>query len=125
MNKSLGQSFSELCEILHSYSCEKIDGKFAWEIKCEEIQLLFINMSFLLNSYRPHQARQQIIAILQAQLDRRSESIRELLKLSQIQLDPPPALKRKISESESDTPNKADKMEIIENFQDLYKKYPF
>ncbi len=49
-------------------------NKPAWEIKANQIQLLLINMSYLLNSYRPHQAREQLITILQEQFNRRDKA---------------------------------------------------
>lgn len=39
---------------------------------------IFSNMAFLLNSMRPHQARQSIISILQHQIDRRNQQADEL-----------------------------------------------
>jgi len=43
----------------------------------EEIDLLFINMHHLLNSYRPHQARQTLIAIMENQVQRRVKTLEE------------------------------------------------
>ncbi|KAL9652310.1 hypothetical protein ABK040_011968 [Willaertia magna] len=47
--------------------------KYGWEIKLHHIELILMNMSFLLNYYRPHQAREQMITILKNQFKRRKE----------------------------------------------------
>lgn len=47
------------------------DERFARELKEQQIQLLLINMSYLLNSYRPHQAREQVLCIMRDQLERK------------------------------------------------------
>jgi hypothetical protein len=126
MNHSLQESFAELLDILENYSTEKIDDTFAWKVKCDEIQLLFINMSYILNSYRPHQARQQIITILQHQLAKRKDAIQKLVQIHDIQLSTKSS-KRKFQDLPVSQP-KLEKMEIVEvepNYDDLYSKYPF
>jgi hypothetical protein len=82
------------------------EEKFAWEFKIQQIQLLLINMSYILNTYRPHQSRHQIIEILKHQLKRRMETIQELnqnyeenLKILQ-QIKFEDSLKRKREETE-------------------------
>jgi mediator of RNA polymerase II transcription subunit 7 len=39
--------------------------------KLEEIKMIMINMHHLMNTYRPHQARQILIEILQTQVQRK------------------------------------------------------
>jgi uncharacterized membrane protein YccC len=88
MNRSLVFNYLELLNILIESPTATLEEdadlsmttnsepttKFAWEIKANQIYLLMINMSYLLNAYRPHQAREQLIGILQDQLSRRKSS---------------------------------------------------
>ncbi|PHH49940.1 Mediator of RNA polymerase II transcription subunit 7 [Ceratocystis fimbriata CBS 114723] len=46
-----------------------IDPKFA-EAKVDDIRTLFINFHHVLNEYRPHQAREQAISLMQDRLDK-------------------------------------------------------
>eukprot|EP01080_Neovahlkampfia_damariscottae_P003065 gene3065-5235_t len=103
LNQSLKLSFIELIEILINYPNEKIKEtrelsiyinpeeeekeKFAWELKIEQIHLLLINLSYILNTYRPHQSRHQIIEILKNQLKKRIDTIKELNDTYNINLD--------------------------------------
>jgi mediator of RNA polymerase II transcription subunit 7 len=48
--------------------------KFAWELKIQQIELLLINMVHLLNTYRPMQARQQLITIIEDSLTKRTDA---------------------------------------------------
>ncbi|EFC45616.1 predicted protein [Naegleria gruberi] len=90
LNRSLLYNYLELLDLLIEHPTLQVnetedistitnfDGsktivKFCWELKLHQIELIFINMSFLLNYYRPHQAREQMITILQNQLKRRKE----------------------------------------------------
>jgi len=43
--------------------------------KIEEIELIFINLHHLINSFRPHQARQTLISQLEDQISKRKEFI--------------------------------------------------
>jgi hypothetical protein len=107
MNRSLCFSFLELLDILltrpnakltedseisifdsekynEDLQANRLQEKFAWEIKIQQIHLLLINMSYLLNSYRPQQARQQLISILEDSLKKRQNatlSMKETLDL--------------------------------------------
>ncbi len=98
LNRSLLFSYLELLEILlknptakiletteHSMLTEVLApaDKFARELKEEQIHLLFINISYLLNLYRPHQAREQVIQILKDQLQRRKESTEQIRQVVQ------------------------------------------
>eukprot|EP00742_Colponemidia_sp_Colp-10_P010706 GILJ01011783.1.p1 GENE.GILJ01011783.1~~GILJ01011783.1.p1 ORF type:complete len:181 (-),score=36.94 GILJ01011783.1:344-886(-) len=81
LNRSVVHSIVELLDIL-----TKSPAKY--KEKVEDIELLFLNMHHLLNSLRPHQARSNVISMLQAQIDRRrqlclqiDESIRDSEKL--------------------------------------------
>ncbi|KAL0489316.1 mediator of RNA polymerase II transcription subunit 7 [Acrasis kona] len=90
MNRSLLFNYLELLNLLIESPTAKIEEdkelaiitetpeapfqqtkKFAWEVKINQIQLIMINISYLLNSYRPHQSREQLIVILKEQLNRR------------------------------------------------------
>ncbi|KAG2377901.1 hypothetical protein C9374_008986 [Naegleria lovaniensis] len=90
LNRSLLYNFLELLDLLvehptlqvneteelstvTNFDSSKASTKYCWELKLYQIELIFINMSFILNYYRPHQAREQMITILQNQLKRRRE----------------------------------------------------
>lgn len=69
--KSLLLNFLEFVGIL-SVSPEQ------FESKVEDLRNLFINAHHLLNLYRPHQARESLIMMMEAQLDRTRDEIREM-----------------------------------------------
>ncbi|KKK25504.1 hypothetical protein ARAM_002065 [Aspergillus rambellii] len=52
-----------------------------FESKVEDIRNLFINAHHLLNLYRPHQARESLIVMMEEQLNRTKEEIREMDQL--------------------------------------------
>ncbi|KAI0477203.1 mediator complex, subunit Med7 [Xylariaceae sp. FL0804] len=62
--KSLLLNFLELTDLL-------ADHPEAAEEKITDIRDLFINFHHLINEYRPHQARESLISMMQAQLDRK------------------------------------------------------
>ncbi|OJD11176.1 hypothetical protein AJ78_07999 [Emergomyces pasteurianus Ep9510] len=49
-----------------------------FEPKIQDIRNLFINAHHLLNLYRPHQARESLIMMMEEQLERTKEEIREM-----------------------------------------------
>ncbi|EEH05676.1 mediator complex subunit [Histoplasma capsulatum G186AR] len=49
-----------------------------FESKVQDIRNLFINAHHLLNLYRPHQARESLIMLMEEQLDRTKEEIKEM-----------------------------------------------
>ena len=59
-------------------SSEPITRVFAWQRKVQQIESILFNMSYLLNLYRPHQARDQLSSILVDQIDRRKTAIQVL-----------------------------------------------
>lgn len=61
--KSLLMNFLELTGVLSTKPTEA-------EAKITDIRDLFINFHHLINEYRPHQARESLISMMQAQLDR-------------------------------------------------------
>ena len=69
ISKSLLLNFLEFIGIL-SVSPEQ------FEPKVEDLRNLFINAHHLLNLYRPHQARESLIMMMEEQLDRTREEIR-------------------------------------------------
>lgn len=73
ISKSLLLNFLEFVGIL-SVAPEQ------FESKVEDLRNLFINAHHLLNLYRPHQARESLIMMMEEQLDRTREEIREMDK---------------------------------------------
>lgn len=71
ISKSLLLNFLEFVGIL-SVSPEQ------FESKVEDLRNLFINAHHILNLYRPHQARESLIMMMEEQLDRTREEIREM-----------------------------------------------
>lgn len=74
ISKSLLLNFLEFVGIL-SVSPEQ------FESKVEDLRNLFINAHHLLNLYRPHQARESLIMMMEEQLDRTREEIRDMDKV--------------------------------------------
>lgn len=87
MNRSLLYSFVELLKILIEAPTAKLKEtqeislfkthtteteKLAWDLKCQQIQLLLFNMSYILNSYRPHQVSEKISWLTIVNLGKRS-----------------------------------------------------
>lgn len=54
-----------------------------FEPKVEDIRNLFINAHHLLNLYRPHQARESLIMMMEAQLARTKDEIQQMDKLKE------------------------------------------
>ena len=74
ISKSLLLNFLELVGIL-SVSPEQ------FEPKVEDMRNLFINAHHLLNLYRPHQARESLIMMMEEQLKRTKEEIQQMDKV--------------------------------------------
>ncbi|OJJ86245.1 mediator complex subunit MED7 [Aspergillus glaucus CBS 516.65] len=74
ISKSLLLNFLEFVGVL-SVAPEQ------FESKVEDLRNLFINAHHLLNLYRPHQARESLIMMMEEQLDRTREEIREMDKV--------------------------------------------
>lgn len=68
LQKSLLFKYLELVDVLVKYPS-------LWKEKASEIDLILVNMHHLINDYRPHQARDILIQILEAQLQRRKNTI--------------------------------------------------
>lgn len=128
MNRNLTVCFNDLVDILMNYTNEKYQDKYLWEMKCEEIQLLFINMSYILNSYRPHQARQQVITILQNQIQKKEQAIKEIQGLlKEISIEKS-NLKRKQEETQEEPEKKEIKQQTkidLSQFYKIYQEIPF
>ncbi|OJI98660.1 hypothetical protein ASPVEDRAFT_80297 [Aspergillus versicolor CBS 583.65] len=76
ISKSLLLNFLEFVGIL-SQTPEQ------FEPKVEDIRNLFINAHHLLNLYRPHQARESLIMMMEEQLSRTKEEIQHMDKLKE------------------------------------------
>eukprot|EP01117_Protostelium_nocturnum_P013300 TRINITY_DN494_c0_g1_i3.p2 TRINITY_DN494_c0_g1~~TRINITY_DN494_c0_g1_i3.p2 ORF type:complete len:130 (-),score=26.66 TRINITY_DN494_c0_g1_i3:1063-1452(-) len=69
LNRSLNMKYIELLTFL-------IENPEQYQSKVEDIELILINMHHLLNSYRPHQARQTLITLLENQIQNRKDQIK-------------------------------------------------
>ncbi|KAL1955719.1 hypothetical protein VTO42DRAFT_8191 [Malbranchea cinnamomea] len=76
ISKSLLLNFLELVGLL-SICPERFEPKLA------DIRNLFINAHHLLNLYRPHQARESLISMMEEQLQRTKDEIREMDKVKE------------------------------------------
>ncbi|KAE8356960.1 mediator of RNA polymerase II transcription subunit 7 [Aspergillus coremiiformis] len=76
ISKSLLLNFLELVDIL-SVSPEQ------FESKVEDLRNLFVNAHHLLNLYRPHQARESLILMMEEQLSSTREEIQQMDKLKE------------------------------------------
>lgn len=74
ISKSLLLNFLEFVGVL-SVSPER------FESKVDDLRNLFINAHHLLNLYRPHQARESLILMMEEQRDRTREEIRQMDKV--------------------------------------------
>ncbi|RAH43650.1 mediator complex subunit MED7 [Aspergillus brunneoviolaceus CBS 621.78] len=74
ISKSLLLNFLEFVGIL-SVAPEQ------FEAKVEDLRNLFINAHHLLNLYRPHQARESLIMMMEEQLNRTKQEVEEMDKL--------------------------------------------
>ncbi|KAF2073475.1 hypothetical protein CYY_005223 [Polysphondylium violaceum] len=74
LNRSILFNYLQLLETL-------IENPSDFKTKVDDISLLFINFHHLLNSYRPHQARETLLSIMTEQIKNRTQS-NQLLKKS-------------------------------------------
>lgn len=74
ISKSLLLNFLEFVGIL-SVSPEQ------YQAKVEDLRNLFINAHHLLNLYRPHQARESLIVMMEEQLERSKDEIKQMDKV--------------------------------------------
>ncbi|KAI9925273.1 hypothetical protein ASPWEDRAFT_121468 [Aspergillus wentii DTO 134E9] len=74
ISKSLLLNFLDFVGILSVYPEQ-------FESKVEDLRNLFINAHHLLNLYRPHQARESLILMMEEQLGRTREEIQEMDKV--------------------------------------------
>lgn len=74
ISKSLLLNFLEFVGVL-SVSPEQ------YQAKVEDLRNLFINAHHLLNLYRPHQARESLIMMMEEQLERSKDEIKQMDKV--------------------------------------------
>lgn len=72
LNKKLLVNFLQLTKVL-------VQSPSEYEEKVLELKATLMNFQYLLNLYRPHEARETIITMLEKQLERR-KAVSELLK---------------------------------------------
>eukprot|EP01129_Flabellula_baltica_P011100 TRINITY_DN4789_c0_g1_i1.p1 TRINITY_DN4789_c0_g1~~TRINITY_DN4789_c0_g1_i1.p1 ORF type:complete len:208 (-),score=46.94 TRINITY_DN4789_c0_g1_i1:19-642(-) len=72
LNISLLMNFVELIDTL------TIDPQMGNEIVVEKIEPIFHNMHHLINTYRPHEARQMLVTMMEKQIERRREFLKSL-----------------------------------------------
>lgn len=66
INRSLLVKLVQLTKVL-------VESPSDYEEKVRELKAVILNFQFLLNQYRPHEARETIITMLEKQLERRKE----------------------------------------------------
>eukprot|EP01112_Ceratiomyxa_fruticulosa_P008538 TRINITY_DN2215_c0_g1_i4.p1 TRINITY_DN2215_c0_g1~~TRINITY_DN2215_c0_g1_i4.p1 ORF type:complete len:251 (-),score=55.05 TRINITY_DN2215_c0_g1_i4:456-1208(-) len=71
LNRSILFTYLELLDVL-------INNPEHYKTKVEHLELLFVNMHHLMNGYRPHQARDTLIVMLEDQIQRRKQESQEL-----------------------------------------------
>ena len=71
LNRSLLNSFLELLQVMQT-------GPKEYDAKIADIRTLLLNLQHLANSFRPHQAREDLIAEMEAQLHAKRELVDEL-----------------------------------------------
>eukprot|EP00033_Pygsuia_biforma_P003778 GCRY01004140.1.p1 GENE.GCRY01004140.1~~GCRY01004140.1.p1 ORF type:complete len:200 (+),score=28.93 GCRY01004140.1:188-787(+) len=71
LNKKISIVYLELLTILTTKPAD-------YMAKVDELKTTFLNISFLLNSYRPHQARETIVMILEHQIRRQKQVIQQI-----------------------------------------------
>lgn len=94
LNKSIVLNYNELLQLLVQHPTAKLqetyetslyekpptdyEEQFAWQLKAQQLNLLFLNMTFVINALRPHQAKEQLITIAENQLEKRKKAIERL-----------------------------------------------
>lgn len=66
LNRSLLVKLVQLTKVL-------VESPSDYEEKVKELKAVILNFQYLLNQYRPHEARETIITMLEKQLERRKE----------------------------------------------------
>eukprot|EP00741_Cyanophora_paradoxa_P020088 tig00021234_g19389.t1 len=73
LNRSLLVNMLQLLDVL-------ITSPSQFRTKIQDIELLFVNMHHLVNSFRPHQAREMLIASMRDQIERKRALVEEFRK---------------------------------------------
>jgi hypothetical protein len=71
LNRALIFSFLELLEVL-------VKNPALYQKKVDDLEVIFVNMHHLLNSFRPHQARSYIISVLEEQVTKKKSAVASL-----------------------------------------------
>jgi mediator of RNA polymerase II transcription subunit 7 len=81
LNRALLFNFLEFLDALVT---EAPEGRAKVDQKIEDIQLVVINMHHIINTHRPHQSRQILIATMTEQINRRLQTVTEIERLLSI-----------------------------------------
>lgn len=71
LNRALLFNFLELLEVL-------VKNPVLYQKKVDDLEVIFVNMHHLLNSFRPHQARSYIISVLEEQVTKKKQAVETL-----------------------------------------------
>lgn len=74
-------SFLELAGLLSTDTMQYQDKPASYEEKTRQLAVLFFNAHQLINEYRPHQARESLIIMMEEQLEKKKAEIESVKKM--------------------------------------------